>query len=337
MSYGHRELLWLLALAPLTLALSGWFWRRRLLATRQWVSPGLWKRLRFQVSRQRLAASLVLLSLAVAGVGLGLAQPRWGEAEDLVERRGVDIVFLLDSSLSMSAEDVSPSRLYVAKALIRSLVRSLPGNRVALVQAEGEGVVMSPLTVDAAVIDLLLDTAVPGSLPRPGTGLAHGLDLALQLFPEESEKHRALVVLSDGEDHEGGVTERLDRLEQEGVVVHALGIATHEGGTMPIRDGGTTEPKRDREGRVVVTRLEEDVLRHLAENTGGLYRQVTSAGADLSGLVGAIEKMETQTYEGSVHSSLEDRFQWPLGVAATLLAAFLAFAPVADPRREARS
>jgi Ca-activated chloride channel family protein len=212
-------------------------------------------------------------------------------------------------------------------------VRTLPGNRVALVQSEGEGVVMSPLTVDSAVIDLLLDTAEPGSLPTPGTGLAHGLDLALGLFPEESEKHRALILLSDGEDHEGGVAERLDRLAEEGVIVHALGVGTHEGGPMPLPGRGPGELKRDRDGKVVVTRLEEESLRHLAENTGGLYLHVTGAGIDLSSLVDAIEGMETQTFEGSVLSTLEDRFQWPLGAAAALLAAFLGLAPVGDRSR----
>ena len=328
MSYGQRELLWLLALAPLTLALAGWFWRRRLVATRQWVSPGLWERLHFAYNPKRLATSLALLTFAVAGTALGLAQPRWGEAQEMVERKGVDIVFVLDSSLSMSAEDVTPSRLYVAKAVVRSLVRSLPGNRVALVQAEGEGVVMSPLTVDSAIIDLLLDTAIAGSLPRPGTGLAHGLDLALALFPEESEKHRVLILLSDGEDHEGGLEKRLRGLEEAGVVVHCLGIGTASGGPMRMPGGGPNELKRDREGNVVITRLEEDILRRLAEATGGLYLNIADAGDNIAPLLRAIQSMQKRSFEGSVLSTLEARFQWPLAAAATFLGVSLAFAPI---------
>lgn len=335
MTWGHRELFWLLLLVPLTLVAAAWFWRRRLAATRQWVAPGLWERLRFIYSPRRLAVSVTLLTLAVAGTGLALTQPRWGESQELVERKGVDIVFVVDSSLSMSAEDVTPSRLYVAKAIVRSLVRSLPGNRVAMVQAEGEGVVMSPLTVDSAVIDLLLDATVAGSLPRPGTGLAHGLDLALGLFPEESEKHRVLILLSDGEDHEGGIDERLAKLEEAGAVVHSLGVGTHRGGPMRLQDSGANELKRDQAGNVIITKLEEETLRRLAERTGGIYFNVTDAGADLSPLVRAIGSMETRSFEGSVLSTQEDRFQWPLGAAVVGLTAFLAMAPIGS-RKGAR-
>ena len=332
MTFAHRELFWLLLLVPVTLVLASWFWQRRLRATRHWVAPGLWERLRFHYRPRRLAASIGLLTLAVAGTGFALTQPRWGESQELVERKGVDIVFVVDSSLSMSARDVKPSRLYVAKAIVRSLVRSLPGNRVAMVQAEGEGVVMSPLTVDSAVMDLLLDTTVAGSLPRPGTGLAHGLDLALGLFPPESEKHRVVVLLSDGEDHEGGVEERIERLRDAGVVVHALGVGTHRGGPMPVPGSRANELKRDREGNVIVTRLEEAPLRQLAERTGGLYVHVADAGENLADLVAAIGGMETRSFEGTVLATQEDRFQWPLSAAAVGLVLFLALAPIASPK-----
>lgn len=330
MSFANRDLLWLLLLAPIALGLAGWFWRRRLAATRRWVSPGLWKRMRFLYRPHQLVISLTFLSLAIAATALGLAQPRWGESSEQVERKGVDIVFVLDSSLSMSAQDVPPSRLYAAQALVRSLVRQLPGNRVALVQAEGEGVVMAPLTVDAAVMDLLLDTVGPGTLPRPGTGLAHALDLALDLFPEESEKHRAIVLLSDGEDHEGGLEDEIRQLQQRGIVVHSLGVGTRQGGPMPLPGGQPGELKRDREGNVVVTKLEEEQLQQLTDATGGIYVHVTDAGTDFTPILSAIDGMEARSFEGNLLTTLEERFQWPLAVATVTLIGFLAILPISS-------
>jgi Ca-activated chloride channel family protein len=241
-------------------------------------------------------------------------------------------VFILDSSLSMSASDLAPSRLYAAQAMVRAMVRELPGNRVGLIQAEGEGVVMAPLTVDAAVIDLLLDTIAPGTLPMPGTGLAHALNLATELFPEESETHRVIVLLSDGEDHEGGLDDMADKLRQEGIVTHSLGIGTHRGGPMPEPGGAANELKRDNQGNVIITKLEDEALRAMASVTGGLYLNITNAGADLSGLLRHIESMETRSFEGDMLTALEDRFQWPLALAVISLLMFLGIAPIRKTR-----
>jgi len=332
MTFAYRELIWLTVLAPVTLALAWWFWRRRLIATCAWASNGLWQRLRFGYQPRRLIATLCLLAAAIAATGFGLAQPRWGEVVERVEREGVDLVFILDSSLSMSATDLAPSRLFVAQALVRALVRQLPGHRVALVQAEGEGVVMAPLTIDSAVIDLLLDTVAPGTLPTPGTGLAHALDLAIDLFPEESDKHRVVLLLSDGEDHEGGLTDSARRLRQSGVVVHTLGIGTRRGSPLPLPGGRENELKRDRDGKVVVSKLEEEGLLELAAATGGEYVHVADAGADLTGILTEIDRMETRSFEGDIVSTREDRFQWPLALAVVALALFLGIAPVPTSR-----
>ncbi len=332
MSFASKELLWLMLLAPAALVLGWWFWRRRLAATRSWASPGLWHRLRFGYRPARLAFSLAMLASAIAATTIGLAQPRWGEVAERIEREGVDVVFILDSSLSMSARDVTPSRLFAAQAMVRAMVRELPGNRVGLIQAEGEGVVMAPLTLDAAVIDLLLDTIAPGTLPTPGTGLAHAINLAINLFPKDSETHRVIILLSDGEDHEGGLEDMTDKLREQVIVVHALGIGTHRGSPMPEPGGAANALKRDRQGDVIITRLEDQALRSMASVTGGLYFNITDAGADLSGLVSHIESMETRSFEGNLLTALEDRFQWPLGLATACLLLFLSVAPIQRSR-----
>lgn len=335
--FAEPRLLWLALLAPAAVAaLAFWLWKRRLAADAAWASRGLWDRLLPAYSPRRIRASVLCLALAVLGVALALARPRWGAGQEEVERRGVDVVFLLDSSLSMGTLDVPPSRLYVAKALVRRMARAMPGNRIALVQTEGTGVVLAPLTLDGAVIDLLLDTVEPGSLPTPGTELAPGLEAALKLFGEGSEKHRVLVLLSDGEDHGGGIEQQVARLREEGVIVHALGIGTPSGGPVPIPGTGNRAFKRESDGSLVVSRLHEDTLEGLTRATNGVYVRVVSAAADPTPVLQKIDGMEKRTIESQLSNHLAERFQWPLGLAVAALLLHLARGPFTPQAREAR-
>lgn len=318
------------ALAPLAVAaLAVWLWRRRFAADAAWASRGLWSRLMPTWSPGRIRLSVACLALAVLGASIALARPRWGSGREEVERRGVDLVFVIDSSLSMGVLDVAPSRLYVAKALVRRMAQALPGNRIGLVQTEGTGMVLAPLTLDGAVVDLLLDAVEPGSLPTPGTELAPGLETALRLFGEGSEKHRALVLLSDGEDHGGGLEQQIARLREGGVVVHAFGIGTPGGSPVPIPGTGGRSFKRGSDGSLVISRLHEDVLEGLARATGGSYTRVTSAAADPAPVLRQIDSMEKKTIESQVSSHLEERFQWPLALAVAALLLHLAVGPFA--------
>ena len=335
MSFASPSLLWLALLAPLAAAAAAaWLWRRRLRADAAWASRGLWDRLLPAYAPRRLTLSVATLALAVLGTSLALARPRWGLSEQTVERKGVDVVFVVDSSLSMGALDVSPSRLFVAKSLVRRMVREMPGNRVGLVQMEGDGVVLAPLTLDGGVLELFLDTIDPGSLPVPGTELAPGMDAALRLFGEESGKHRVLVLLSDGEDHGGGLDAETSRLRELGVIVHTIGVGTPAGAPVPI-PGGMGEIKKNSDGSAVVTRLHEDVLENLARATGGTYLRATTAAADPAPILRLIDGMEKRIVESRDMSSLEERFQWPLALAVLALLLHLAVGPFAPERRPA--
>jgi Ca-activated chloride channel family protein len=327
-SFAEPRLLWLALLAPLAALAAVWLWRRRLAADAAWASRGLWDRLLAAYQPRRMTFSVAALSLAVLGTAFALARPRWGEGEQKVERKGVDVVYLVDSSLSMGARDVLPSRLGAAKVLIRRLSEAMPGNRMGLVQAEGTGVVLAPLTVDGAVIDLLLDTVEPGSMPTPGTELAPGVDAALKLFGEGRQKHRALVLLSDGEDFGGGLAAAADRLKDEGVVVYAFGIASPGGAPVPVPGSG--QNKLDENGKLVNSRLNEETLETLTRATGGLYERVTSAGTDPSPVVRRIEGMEKKTLESDSVNTREERFQWPAAAAALALLLYLAVSPFAQ-------
>jgi len=339
MDFAHPDHLWLTIAAPAALVLAALGWRRRLAATAAWAARSLWDRLLTGHSRRRLWLWSVLLAVAVAAVAVTLARPRWGSSEQEVERRGVDVAFVLDTSLSMATRDVPPSRLWVAQTLVRRLVEAMPGNRVSLVQAEGDGVVMTPLTADAAVVDLLLDAVLPGSLPTPGTELAPALEKAIELFPEGSSKHKVVVLLSDGEDHGGALDRVAEKLEESGAVLHAVGVGTLEGKPLELPrheadgDGGAPlEYKRDQEGNVVVSRLVESTLEELARDTGGVYLRATSPAADLGRILEEIEGMEKHRYGSEVVSTLEERFQWPLALAIAALVLQALVPPFRSPR-----
>lgn len=336
--------LWLLLLAPLLVCLAVLAWRRRIQAMEIWSSRVLWDRLVPTWRPWRLVFSTVLSAVVVASIALALARPRWGEQAQIVERRGVDVVFILDTSLSMAARDVVPSRLWVAQTLVRRLLRDLPQHRVALVQAEGDGVVMVPLTHDGAAIEILLDAVGPGWLPFPGTELAAALDRAWRLFPETEETGRVIVLLSDGEDHAAAAGRAaalgavLERLREQRVEIHALGVGTPEGAPLELSSADPGAPstyKRDADGEVVISRLVEETLERIGEETGGSYRRADNAAADLRGIVERIDALATRREGREEEISTEaERFQWPLGLALLALALQLAIAPFA-PREQA--
>ena len=323
---GEPRLLWLALLAPAGALLAGWLWRRQLSALAGWASRGLWQRLLPGYRPARLALHVGLLALAVLGVTLALARPRWGQGEELVERRGVDVVLVVDSSLSMSATDVAPDRLTVARMLARDLVERLAGHRLGLVQSEGEGEVLAPLTLDRSVIDLLLDSIVPASLPTPGTRLARGIDRALDLFPQEGGAQRVLVVLTDGEDfgEDWGALQR--RLQEAEVVVHAVAVGTERGALLPL-PGSEAGYKLDEQGQPVVSRVHTAELARVAEQTGGELIAVQRAGTSIEPVVAAVSRLEARSLGSEQVRQQKERFQWMLAPAALALLLALAWRP----------
>lgn len=318
MSFAAPALLALLAAVPIAALAARALLAARARAEAAWSGRALIDRLRSGGAPRSPWTVALAIALAVAGLALALARPRWGTAVRTVERKGVDVVFVLDTSLSMAAADVTPSRFWLAQSLVRRITAALPGERVGLVGAEGVGVVLTPLTVDAAVIDLLLDAAEPGTLPVPGTKLEPALEKAIGLFPPGGRSHRAVVLVSDGEDHGEELDGIAAALEREGVVVHAVGVGTGHGAPIPLA-GRPGEVKRDRAGRVVVTRLVDAPLRSLATATGGVYLEAADATADPAPIVAAIDEMPARLHDSAEIESLEERFQWPLALAAAAL------------------
>jgi Ca-activated chloride channel family protein len=325
---------WLFGLValPVVALLEALLTRRDRERTARLVSRPLWPRIvRREDERVRfLRVSLLLLGLA--GLLVALARPQWGVVREKVEREGVDVVLALDSSGSMATADVPPSRFFLARAALLSLVSRLEGDRFALVAFEGEAYPLVPLTLDADAIGLFLDTVEPGLVPSPGSSLGEGLARGLELLVDKERRNKVMILVSDGEDLGGEVETAVKQAKEAGVVVHTVGVGTERGQPVPDFDaeGNPAGFKKDENGQVVVSRLDEGTLEAIARGTGGRYFRLTPSDPSLNALASVIESMDQQAVAREFAYRRKERYQWPLGFGLFALA--LAFA-LPFPRR----
>lgn len=294
---------------------------------------------RVRTVRTFLASSGLLL-LAVAA-----ARPQWGHAEVDLRRTGVDVMVCVDTSASMLADDVRPSRLARARLEVASLIDRLRGDRVGIVAFSGDARVLCPLTLDHSTAKLFLDLLTPDLLQRPGTAIGQALRVASRSFPEDGGRHSVVVLITDGEDHEGIADEAARELAELGVVVHCVGIGRTEGVPIPMEDeqpDGTSRVAflRDEDGQVVMSRLDAATLQGIAERTDGTFMLTSAAEWELDAIAAQIAEMEGQELAARTTRSRTERY-WGFLAAALALLALEAFLPdgarlrAGPPRRRA--
>jgi Ca-activated chloride channel family protein len=314
----HLGLLWLI---PVWGVFFAWSLRRRRRRLRAFASPGLaaWLSEEFSFARA-VARAFLLTGFFVFGI-LALARPQWGIRQDTVRRRGVDVVVALDTSYSMNAEDVAPDRLGKAKSEIRGLTGVLRGNRIGLVVFAGSAMVQCPLTMDYGAIDLFLDVSDTETIPDPGTSLAAAIATATSAFIARETKYKVLILVTDGEDLQGQVQAAVEKAREAGVVIYAIGVGSAEGKPIPVRDakGAIIEYRKDPEGQVVISRLDERSLAEIASGTGGRYFRATTGERELEEIGGEISRMEKKQLESRLYQNRADQFQWPLAAAILCL------------------
>jgi Ca-activated chloride channel family protein len=301
--------------------------RRRTARTAALVSPTLAAKAGLAPAGGFPAVGAVLTLLVALGLGGALARPRWGKTAETAQRRGADVVFILDTSASMRAADVSPSRFVLARQAAQSLLSRLGSDRAALIAFEGEAQALVPLTLDAAAVGLFLDAMEPGMGAKPGSSLAAGLAAAAELFPAGSAGGRNAVVFSDGEDLEGGVDAAIARAKAEGITVHSVFVGASGGSGAPVPEvdaaGRTSGFKTDASGQPVLSKADPGLLRRLAAATGGSFTVVSTGRTDLEGVARQIDLGARRPLSEVLITSLEERFQIPLGVAVGALGLLL--------------
>ncbi|HUU02705.1 MAG TPA: VWA domain-containing protein [Myxococcota bacterium] len=307
--------------------------RRRRTAARA-ADPALLARLAPEYSLEREILRLILLVLSLTALVFALARPQFGTHSKLVKRRGVDVVVAMDVSKSMLAMDVSSrragNRLKRAKLEVSGLIDHLTGDRIGLVAFAGTAFVQCPLTSDYSATKLFLRAMQAGSVPVGGTNFAEALRVTRDMFinSKGGSRSKVLVLISDGEDHEGRYEEEVDKLRDMGVIIHCVGIGTQIGELIPGQDGKYLR----KDGKTVMTRLQESTLRAIADATGGIY--IHSAAGDLGfeAIYDMLSRMHKSEFESRVESVYEEKFQ--LFVFFTFL--LLLAAAIIPSRREVR-
>ena len=275
-------------------------------------------RFRGEVSADRRAAKVIAVLVAVTAAIVAAARPQWGQGTETITRKGIDLAIVLDTSKSMAAADVAPSRLARGVRAASSLLARLEGDRIALVTFAGKAAISCPLTLDHEAVRLFLDAVDVEAVSVPGTALAAAIEAGVRaLGPPLAEgtaaKGRALILISDGEDHEGGVEAAILAAKRSGVVVYGIGCGTDQGAPIPQGESGAY--KKDAEGKLVTTRLDERPLRSLAGETGGKYFRATGAEGEVEEIAKALEAMDASGSKTVLKTRWVERFQIPLAVA----------------------
>jgi Ca-activated chloride channel family protein len=295
--------------------------RRRTSLLKRFGDAELVSRLTASVSRRARLIKQGLVVGALALLALSMARPQFGTRVETVRRRGQDIMVAVDLSRSMLAEDVTPNRLDRARLSILRLIRSLDGDRIGLVAFAGDAFIQSPLTADYTAAAMFLDAMEPEMMPVQGTDLGEALRMSLDALDEAAREDRIVVLVTDGEDHEGLWEEQLQRARESEVQIHTVGIGSVEG--VPIPESGTTGGrqgfKRDEEGNVVTTRLDESTLREVAETTGGQFVRVAPGTTGFEDLVDQIAAGQGEELDTREITQFEEQYQLFLALGFVML------------------
>jgi len=308
-----------LFLLPILAALFLFYWQWRKRAVSRFGDRTLMAQLMPGVSAYKPPLKFSLILMAMAFLIVGWANPQWGNKRENVKRKSVDVFIALDISNSMYAQDIAPNRLERAKKFAENLVEKLKGERIGLILFAGGAYLQMPITTDYAAAQLFIRAASPDLAGTQGTSIGDAIQLARSSFGEDNLSHKALIIITDGEDHETGATDAAAQARGENIIQFTVGVGTAEGGFIPVSINGREDYKRDQSGQPVRTRLNEEMLKELASAGGGTYFPINS-GTDVAvALQNRIEQMEKREFEVRSFTSFESYFQYFLAAGLLLL------------------
>jgi Ca-activated chloride channel family protein len=317
--FANISFLYLLALIPVFTVLLVLFlvWRKK--ALNRFGEFHLIHRLIPEFSTGRLVFKFILLMIAFAFLVLALADPQTGSKMEKVQRKGIDIMIALDVSNSMLAEDIRPSRLERAKQSISKLIDRLDGDRIGIIVFAGKAYNQLPITTDYGAAKMFLSAINTNIVPVQGTAIADAVDMATNSFGQ-STHNKAIIVISDGEDHQGDVLEKTEVAAKKGIVVYTVGMGIPEGGPIPVYNGEIrTGYKKDRYGSTIITHLDESLLQRIASVGKGMYVRANNSEEGWQKVFDDLNKIQKSELESRQFSDYEDRFQYFIGFSLLFL------------------
>lgn len=293
-------------------------WKKK--ALKRFGETSLLNRLMPSSSKSRPVLKFIMLMLACVFLVFGVANPQVGSKLEEMKRKGIDMIIALDVSNSMLAEDIEPNRLERAKQAISKLIDRLKGDRIGIIIFAGKAYLQLPITTDYAAAKLFLSSINTEIVPAQGTAIGEAIQTAVSSF-DDNDHSKAVIIITDGENHEGNAVEEAKVANDENILIYAIGMGSIEGGPIPLYNkyGNKLGFKKDRTGNIVITKLDEQLLQQIASAGGGIFVRADNAKAGLNRIFDKINQMEETEFESKVYSDYEDRFQYLLGFALILI------------------
>ncbi len=274
-----------------------------------------------ELSKARPILKFIIGMLAFTLSVIMISRPQFGSKIEDVKKQGVEVIIALDVSNSMLAEDIQPDRLTRAKQAISRLVDNLENDKIGLVVFAGDAYTQIPITTDYISAKMFLSTIGPNMVPKQGTAIGAAIDLGVRSFSPGEGKSKALIIITDGENHEDDPVSMSDEAAKAGIVIHTIGIGSTEGVPVPQIVGGKKEFLKDVDGNTVITKLDEEILKKIAVATGGNYVRASNSNIGLDEIFGEIRKMKKEELESTMYTEYNDQFQIFAAIVLLLLLA----------------
>jgi Ca-activated chloride channel family protein len=318
--FGHSEFLYMLAGIPALVIIYIIACQIKKKSIRKFGNPAVVSQLMPDISGLRSHLKFIILTLALITLIFALSGPQFGSRLKEIKRKGIEIIIALDISNSMRAEDIKPDRLERSRQAILRLLDQLENDRIGLIVFAGDAYTQVPITTDYDGARMFLNNINTDIVSRQGTAIDKAIRLASNSFTQDAEANKAIIIISDGENHEGDVIQAAEEANEKGIKVYTIGMGSHEGAPIPIKDAYyQQEFLKDRQGNVVTTKLNSKMLTQIAVAGGGKYYHATSTNVGLNKLFGDLDKLDKVEIESKVYSEYEEQFPVLVRIALGLI------------------